>query len=707
MAIGNYQPVIAQPSSGGDLVTLLSGENVGGSNYVVKRDWRRILDAEVRREGHVQFAPDPDVDPDDQFLIPNGLEINLVHHSRKPNGQAAVIIGTSTTLYRYYSLEDGGVYTSDVYEADVFSDSSGVWLAIGDNFSESGNRWEAKDVAGKTVFNNGVDLPVIYDLAWLQVKPVYELRDQGIAFAGTIEEYDGMLVLGDLAELKNDTITSDVMNGRNVTGVSQTGTTVTGSSDTFDSTDIGKTILFSTGESALILASPTTATVTVDKTQTVASTSARVAILYGTVSSVDQYDRTQYRLLVSNIGDPEDFGDGSLTTDVVATQPYVGLVNRTFAFEAGDVIIIPGADTAGAALEATVLSVNGTHDTLTIDTPIVTAVSGVLVQKKSRLASTSAAFDLQDDGSAIIRIQELQGRLIVLKESSIFVGAITGLPDPPLQFQKVYGGAHCIAWKWMLARVNGEHLIYATGTDFYTFSLSSLTPRVHDKLQLCKNLFFNVATDLSLFNNFWAADNVITREIWFMFPKDGGDEVSDQAICYDYVYNTCSTLAHAYTAGASVKKPVSGAQIGVGEDWFVLGDQAGRIYTYGLTNLTSGVWTRDLSLYDSILRSGLIDGSNEFDEVDLRNYVLYFARFNTPVVVKLYGTRNANETATALFTKTIAAPAVKTLIPTYFRKNYYQDEVTVTGQSTDAAIVRRIFEFQTPDSRSTIRNDST
>lgn len=703
MPSGSYQPVIVQPSSGGDLITGVSPENVGGSNYVVKRDWRRIMDGEVRREGDLPFSPNGNVSSDLQSIVADGQIISLIHFSRKPNGQTAVIVGTQTALYRYFSFDDGGVFTIDVFVTGVFLDSSGVWLVIGDNFSEDGHRWEAKEVAGKTVFNNGVDTPVVYDLGWLQVRPLYEFREQGFAFAGTIEEFNGMLALADLGEISPENLVT-IMEGRITSSVSQSGTVLSATTPTFVASDVGKTITWNGGQQALITQVSSSTTAVANDVQAVPVGPARIAILYGTVSDPTLYSRVQYKIVFSNIGDVEDFGSGVEVT-VAAGDTTLSLPHAMFSINAGDTITIPGAAADGAALETVVLSTNGNHDSLVIMDPIVTAVENTEVQRSDRLASLSQAVELQDNGSPIIRMSELQGRLVVLKDNAFFVGQFTGTAGNIIQFQKVYGGANCIGWKWMLAKMNNAYLLYASPNGFYTFDLSSLAPQLHPKLFLCQSIFFNVAQSLDQVDEFWMVDNDITNEVWIMFPNSG----TDQGIMFDHRYNTCATITQAYTSGGMIYKPVPGdVQLGVGDDWFIMGTEDGRVLQYGLTDLLGiPFYTRDGLTYTSDMLSGLLSVQDQFNESDLRNYVVYFGGTSaTPVTITLYGGRNANEPRQTLFTRTIAAPTYKTLIPTYFRKNYYQDRIVVENSSSNCKIVRRVYEFLPIDSRSTIRNNS-
>ena len=154
------------------------------------------------------------------------LPITLVHLAERPNGQTALVVGTKTTLYRFYAydgeyvakLAGDGYVTSDYVatgyvaaaSSDVdyvtltgdgtpyFSSQVGEWRIIGSGFSEDGKRWEAVNINGYAVFNNGVDLPVTYRVEDFDTLPIYELRDMGVANVGTIAEVKGLLACGDI-----------------------------------------------------------------------------------------------------------------------------------------------------------------------------------------------------------------------------------------------------------------------------------------------------------------------------------------------------------------------------------------------------------------------------------------------------------------------------------------------------------------------------
>lgn len=281
-----YKPVEVRPRDGGNLMSNASSDNAGLLNYVTKRNWRRDIDKEIRREGYDYFYPNVTGDfasnpagqpfpgqlvltsltlsvttvtatrtnghhfENGETIIISGADqpqyngefvissvtkttfqynivgspaspatgtiraapketINLWHLARRPNGKTAVICGSARRLYRFFALEDGRYFDSDYFAGDgtpaeYFETNPGEWIVIGWGYSTSGNRWEAVCINGTSVFNNGVDLLQTYRVEDLLAKPLYELREQGIASVGTIWEHDGILMCGDISEIFED-----------------------------------------------------------------------------------------------------------------------------------------------------------------------------------------------------------------------------------------------------------------------------------------------------------------------------------------------------------------------------------------------------------------------------------------------------------------------------------------------------------------------
>jgi hypothetical protein len=214
--VSPYKPVRIRPSGGGKLMSAESSDSVGIFNYTVKRDWRRVRDREVRAEGQEWFWANVTIPMGQQPYpnYPNTQEpITLLVEAIQPNGKRAIVAGTPTTLYRYFALDNGAYYagngTPDAYYDETvtdpgvpyYDDNPGVWIEIGSGFSPLAQRWEWEQIAGWLCLNNGVDLPVTYEVQDYAVEPIYELRESGIASVGNISQYAGMMLVADISVL--------------------------------------------------------------------------------------------------------------------------------------------------------------------------------------------------------------------------------------------------------------------------------------------------------------------------------------------------------------------------------------------------------------------------------------------------------------------------------------------------------------------------
>lgn len=292
-----YQSFTVKPTHGGDLMTVPSAENPGLAHYTIKRDWRRVVDQEWQREGHIEFAPAEGEQAQQPF--PNYPDVDepitLEHQLRAPNGRTAFIVGTPTTLYRFFT-EPGGVYEPGVYEDDVYASvGQGEWLVIGSGFSTAGHRWEAENIAGVAYFNNGVDLVQTYRAGDFEVYPHYELREQGIACVETIAEFNSTLFCADITEINSASIAA-VMQATNP---------------------------------------------------------------YGPVGDPTITERFSYRVAASSIGQPDRFG-GSVNCATKAGSIVLTLEYGLASIFAGDEVIVVGAGVDGNNHTANVIYAAGT-----------------------------------------------------------------------------------------------------------------------------------------------------------------------------------------------------------------------------------------------------------------------------------------------------------------------------------------------------------
>ena len=83
-----YSYTTLRPKDGGQLATRPSYESTSFNNYVVKENWRRDLDQEIRREGWLYFQPNKETLGSQHLNA--GAPVTLLHMVRQPNGRTAV-----------------------------------------------------------------------------------------------------------------------------------------------------------------------------------------------------------------------------------------------------------------------------------------------------------------------------------------------------------------------------------------------------------------------------------------------------------------------------------------------------------------------------------------------------------------------------------------------------------------------------------------
>jgi hypothetical protein len=642
MAKARYTSVTAKPTDGGQLFTALSKEFAGPANYIQKLDWRRELDQEIRREGYDWFSPSGASDANGN-AFPASTEINLVHMVRRPNGEVAIIVGTKTHLYRYQKSDDVTYVSGDYFDSEYIDNTPDNWVTIGSGFSSSGNRWQAVNINGYAVFNNGVDLPVSYRVEHETVTPLYELRENGIASVDSMAVYNGILMLGNI-DLVDDLNTW--MAGSSPYGV------VTGNTTRYHTR-----IIWSQIREPLKWASPTPGSIT----------------------------------------------EGSQTL----TLKYPA---KSYAI--GDKITVTGAGTNGGNLSSTIAGITS-NQTIFLTDAASTTVSELSVLQTGEIGSIVGYEDLEDDGSGVVNMAPLQNMIVIYKDTSIFVGQYTGNTNIPFKFRVIkVPSSQALYYKNTLVPLKNSH-VYIGRDSFYSFDLSSGGPKEVSALASIKDLFFS-QSEITSTNSVFAADNVLTNEIWFCFSS----LTDDNAICYDYRHETASTTNTDVSAAASVKKPPA-----TNEDWFVMGTNVGGVIRYGLSNEDVSDWEGKRSIYwkrpsnysttkvsySSKLQGGLANFGDAYNEKDFRGYLLQLAsqqEENATLTIKVYGYSNPYGTATTLVSDyQITAPSTRNLVPCFFRQHLFQDEIVATEQK-NVRIAARTFDVGMVASASETRQPS-
>ena len=766
-----FKHVTVRPKDGGQLFTAISAETAGAANYVVKQDFRRELDQEIRREGYDYFVPDENGDGTSNSFsdtlaeigthpFPGGSgvsgNIELVHMIRRTNGQTAIIVAQKTaTDYKFYKYtgrddmryvlgrdddNDGTIESSEPYiqtSDSYFSTAPVSWKLIGSGYSHKGNRWEAVNINGYTIFNNGYDLPFAYRIEWEEVKPLNNLREAGIVNVGSITEYNGILLLSDVTELEE--VEYWFSNPDKIVGSSW---------------------------------NP-----------------------YGIVTNVNT-NRYHNRLIWSQINEPEKFG-AAIKGSITANQLGVTLKYKDYGegFSVGQQVTITGAGTAGGNLTATITEIskddiqviaNGTASsgassinvdattsaiakdtvltfatgvtfklsadaalgttslsgtlaggniandqvgrdnyeqfTFTLDTIAATTVTNADISPTTELDSIIGYEDLEDDGSGIVNMMPLQSQIVIYKDTSIFVGEYTGDTTSPFKFRLIkIPLSRGLYYKNSLISLKGSAHAFIGRDNFYVFDLSMRSPKEMVPGQVVRDLFYD-QVEISQSKDVFAANNVMTNELWFVFPS----AATHKALCFDYIQNTMSTTTHEIKSAASVKKPFTN------QNMFIMGMGNGTLVHYGKSDIKEGRWRgsgnatisdmyyrRNANAasvtkngYESVLKSGLINFGDSYNEKQMKGYVLQLASqqaVGPTINLRIFGYENPYSPATTLTGSSayqITDVQSSNLVPTHFKSHLFQDELTIpTTQIANVRIATRTFDVKKVGSQSEVRQD--
>lgn len=675
---------------------------VGEADYTSKVNWRRDKDAEIRREGWLDFSPLPAISNQGTF-------------------------DAALTCYRLVELVRGdgtkallGFSRSTV---KLFSNTLGTWSTIGSGYSSSGKRWQVVTIGGVLVANNGVDLPFYYEVGDAAVTPMHELREVGVASVGRISENNGFLIIADITEIYEavlplmmrgwSTFTVDATQAKNANfSINNT----TENQDRFNVTTGAATIT-----ATLPSNPPTDFYVWLNKVDAGAGSVVTSPVIEVSPVLLDAngesalvwWDATFERWVAVNFpasGVPADTSYGIPPSYITQRLPW-SVANSEYgepqkwapAFQvlmaaASTSITLPFASTVFVAMQTRVAVISGGPLGGTLggqeDTPngvLVTAVSGrtltlekttdvdltyprvVTVMRWTDVSSLVGRYDLQGDNSAITSLATLRNWLVVCRETGFYLGRYTGDPGAPFVFTPAYQGPNVPLWPDAIANVKSDYLLYpAVGGRVYKYDGTSW-PQLHPAADDASSLFFD---DVDQTDEVYAVDNTITREWFFFYPE--------RTIAVDYDTDGCtvSEIDEAFDAAAMVHKP------GTTDLWFIMA--IGRfIYTYGLAYGITPIqtWLRDGVAAESELTYGLWSAKNQFQEkllLSLTPVLSSLSPANPDIEVEIGGTHNPNAAITQLLVpaESLPTPSGRNFVTTALQAIYFKPKITLV-EATD------------------------
>lgn len=450
----------------------------------------------------------------------------------------------------------------------------------------------------------------------------------------------------------------------------------------------------------------------VSSTQVRVDTDMPIAASFGGVENIDSYgrytetqfiNRIQYRVAWSMVDLPRRWGP-IIPASITIGGSQVRLDYAVKSFESGQQVLIVGAGTNGGNLTANILYAAGGLVVSIDDFALATTTDGFMEQ--ADVPGSIIGFeDLQDDSSGILRMMELQGTLVIYKDTSIFLGNYTGIAATPFIFKlRHVPNGKTLYYRYTLLTVNTAFHVYAGRNSFYRYDLTNQIPQEIDIGEFCKDVFFSQAT-LANTNQIFAADNSITKEAFIVFPS----ETSDKMLAFDYQHSTFSTSDMEITAANIVKRPEVGISIGESEDWFVMGTGDGVVLLYGLSDENVDAWNAEEIIYrrsanpftsttlgyDSTLKPGLSNFADPVNEKDTRSYTLILSSHSPDgeVAITFYGTRNTAEPESLLASYDMDSPSYHNLVPLHFRAGYFREQLVISGKDNPLQILQRIWDI--------------
>lgn len=735
---------------GGALLQNLSGESASGEHYTKKLNFRRHQEGEARREGWEIFKPSSrflEGFPQVVTNSPSTDPIRLICQFRSNNNISCLVVAAGDKIYRYkYDTNPEyvnkiapsnwapGEYFSEGYVEEPPADFkweiiaeglSSVDDTVGDYFANEVIAWEATTVNATLYLNNGKDLPIVYMEHWNAAIPLLELRENPgyrVAAVGTISEFNGFLMLADVTQIRSEDWV-EWMKGDDPYGrVLDSGSYNRGETRTIRSP---YSLIWSYEGNGLRYGTA----------------------LYGTMEEGTNLFKSKYPLRLETHGDYTTFYEHPEVT----FSPKQG--TEVIIVGAGDEItVIDGEEVNGTfasvkiggrdsriKISSVVDNGDGTQTYAVVDDegnnanalgsitdaelaePINNSVTGFMIRLDSVGKLTGVA-DLVDDGSRIIKMKPLVDRLMIYRDTGYMTAIRVNTADV-FQFERRYTGPRVCDFRNTLIDVAGRYHVFMGYTGVYQTDRAASQPKLLQVMDKGTRFWEGLNADEA--ERVFTIDNGETKEIFFCSP--------DSTFAFDYENETVSEVDQIFTAGAQIIRPATTKRIEY--RWVVLAltDQEKNIpqfegnsdtkfnflVRYGRGPDNYAIYNRYGNGYRSVLQSGLIDFTDQFNDKDVRSYALHVAEntlYGLPSsanvkirIATLPSAQSANADITEvelnedgeyefesgerveaehLMDNTMS----ENMLPLYLRGPYFRDAIIIEGKDNPIKLIGRTFE---------------
>lgn len=707
-------------TAGAQLVTqpTVSLENVGPANFTRLINMRKANDQLVRREGWTTFVPTANPAAP-QYTFDGAENLLLLAELIRGDG-TRIVVGASKTLIKY------------------FDTTTGTWVTIGSGFSASGLPWQAVALTSVLILNNGMDLPVTYEIGNAAVTPLYEARENGVASCGRIAEYNGFLFLGDVVEIKEDQLQT-WMNGY----ASYTSLGPTAKAASFVVAvpgDNRQKFNVTTGAPNVVVTLPILSSLTAPFYIWVQKVDAAAGHVTVTPAIVDQvvdlaaindlaliwWDGTRWiaRVFAGGVIDAtapygvaptairQYIPDEQIWSDIGAPKNFAPLVEVVMSAASATLFLpflphnwvagqtrlaVIGGGDGGGTLGGQSLYPDGVLITaigafspanmgvsVTIEVTTDTVITYPVQVSVTRWTDVSTLVGKQrlGNGAKIISMFTLNGQQIISHDRGFFINRYTGNIDAPFILRDKYTGESVPMNGDCITAYNTQFVVYPTiNRAFYQFDGIS-DPAEQGALYNACDYFFAGLADT---DRIWAFNNPLTQELWFCRPGYA------LIYCYNRQAEGCSELDTQIDAACFCKKP------GGSQKWLALGISK-QVMVYGLMNGVPTTWKRNGASAVPQITSGLVHMGDQAREKMLHSYTPLHSSPSpdAQISVQLRATYNANAPLTDLLVpaEVLPDPEGQNFVATFFQATYFQDELILTDtRDIDWRVSGRTFEY--------------
>lgn len=430
--------------------------------------------------------------------------------------------------------------------------------------------------------------------------------------------------------------------------------------------------------------------------------------------------RRQYRVLWSELNKPTQY---ALLSDVSFSIGSRTLsTNRMLrSLNVGDEVTVVGAGLLGGSLTQAVVTSVG-PGAIQISIPALSSVDGQITRSSS-VGSIVGYYDLQDDGSGILKMASLAGRLIVYKDTNLFIGKFTGVSGRAFTFELVrVPHGRSLYYRNTLVSLQDTRHVFAGRDRFYSFDLTTRQPVPIPDCDLVADQFFT-SSRITDTESIYAVDNHLTQEFWVVSPNS-----SIPTLCWDYLYSSFSQTDFAPTA-ASVIKQSTDRLVSESGDMFLMGTSGGTLIQYGLCTEPNPAWTdtgepwmdgrrvyyrrsanpysATKNPYTATISTGRGHLGDPYNEKQIERYVIGISSSAITTAVgepsyqiSFYQSRTVKDAEVLIGTATAADVDQHGMIPIHAKGHLFRELIVATVNQTPSAFHDRTYDVRKVQSKS-------